>query len=195
MKIFPHPVVILDVETTGFSETDDVIEIGAVCLDEYGRVRTEFGSLIQNQKPITAKEQRALDKNNITESQLNDAPTLPVVSEAFISWWNGIPKEKGCLALAFNLKFDRMQMNSIGINLPWGECLMLMTKQVMTHHNHILLNKNGQKKGQASLKDACEFLGLTYPENAHRALEDARVTALVAQRIVPMWHAMNNPPI
>ena len=42
MKYFTTPIVIVDVETTGFGATSEVIEIGAVCLDEYGRVRSNL---------------------------------------------------------------------------------------------------------------------------------------------------------
>ena len=38
MKYLTHPIVVIDVETTGFSYTDEVIEIGAVFVDEFGRI-------------------------------------------------------------------------------------------------------------------------------------------------------------
>ena len=46
-QIFYDPVVILDTETTGRSNSAEVIEIGAVCVDEFGRMRSKFSSLIQ----------------------------------------------------------------------------------------------------------------------------------------------------
>ena len=39
MKIFKEPIVIVDTETTGFHREAEVIEIGAVCIDEWGRER------------------------------------------------------------------------------------------------------------------------------------------------------------
>ena len=50
---------------------------------------------------------------------------------------------------------------------------------------------NGQAKAP-SLKDACHFFGVEYPENAHRALEDARVSALIATKSFPMWREISS---
>ena len=74
-------------------------------------------------------------------------------------------------------------LENAGIHLPFGKCLMDMTKDLMKHQGTVLLNKNGQRKAKPSLEDACNFFGLEYTENAHRALEDARMTALVALKV------------
>lgn len=187
MKYFSSPIVIVDVETTGFGPTSEVIEIGAVCIDEYGRVRTEFGALIQNENDLDGKAHQALKINNITEEQLMAAASKDEVRQRFARWWNALPKTNGITAVAFNQRFDSRRLNEIGINLPWGKCLMDMTKQVMIQQGQTPMTANGRRKGQVSLKEACEFLGLQYPENAHRALEDCRITAQVACKIAGFW--------
>jgi len=188
MKYFTHPIVIVDVETTGFGPTSEVIEIGAVCLDEYGRIRTEFGALIQNKNTLDGAAYKAMRINKISKEQLDRADSLEQVRERFISWWNAIPQENGIKAVAFNQSFDSRRLNEIGIQLPWGECLMKMTKYIMTQQGKQPLNKNGHRKSSVSLKEACGFFGLEYPENAHRALEDCRATALVACKAIQFWH-------
>lgn len=189
MKYFKHPIVIVDVETTGFGPTSEVIEIGAVCLDEYGRIRTEFGALIQNTNPLDGAAYKAMRINNITKEQLDHADSLENVRDRFISWWNAIPQDHNheIKAVAFNQAFDSRRLTEIGIQLPWGECLMKMTKYIMTQQGQPPLNKNGQRKSTVSLKEACGFFGLEYPENAHRALEDCRATALVACKAIQSW--------
>ena len=192
MKYFSTPIVIVDVETTGFGPSSEVIEIGAVCLDEYGRVRSEFGALIQNQNELDHKAHNALSINNITETQLNNAASQSTIRAKFVDWWNAIPKETGITAVAFNQRFDSRRLNEIGIHLPWGKCLMEMTKQVMVKHGQTPMTNSGRRKGQVSLKEACSFLGLEYPENAHRALEDCRITAQVACKISGFWGTERN---
>ena len=192
MKYFTTPIVIVDVETTGFGETSEVIEIGAVCLDEYGRIRTEFGAIIQNKNALDDNAHRAMAINNITEEQLNNAASMEKVRSKFVDWWNALPKTQGITAVAFNQRFDSRRLNEIGINLPWGKCLMEMTKQVMINRGQTPVTSSGRRKGQVSLKEACEFLGLEYPENAHRALEDCRITAQVACKISGFWGTAGN---
>lgn len=189
MKIFTHPVVVVDVETTGFSSDDDVIEIGAVCLDEYGRTRSEFGTLIRNKRRIGYRQRLALDVNNISEQKLALAHPMEVIRPKFIEWWQQLPHQEHIKALAFNASFDRrMLTESAGIHLPWGKCLMEMTKEVMAHNGYMLLKENGKKKPKPSLQDACHYFGLEYPENAHRALEDARITSELAIKLAQAFH-------
>ncbi len=183
MKFLSHPIVIIDVETTGFSMTDEVIEIGAVCLDEYGRIRTEFDGLIRNEHPIKFSGKIALSVNQISEQQLSEADSLENIRSAFITWWQALPNQESLKAVAFNTRFDKRMLENAGIHLPFGKCLMDMTKELMTTQGYILRNKNGHKKSKPSLEDACTFFGLEYTENAHRALEDARMTASVAIKV------------
>lgn len=187
MKYFATPIVIVDVETTGFGSTSEVIEIGAVCLDEYGRVRSEFGALIQNENELDDNAHKALAINNITEDQLNCAASKETIRAKFVDWWNALPKGMGITAVAFNQRFDSRRLNEIGIHLPWGKCLMEMTKQVMIKHGQTPMTSAGRRKSQVSLREACNFLGLEYPENAHRALEDCRITAQVACKVSGFW--------
>ena len=183
MKYLTHPIVVIDVETTGFSYTDEVIEIGAVFVDEFGRIRSEFDGLIRNEHPIKFSGKIALSVNQISEEQLAEADSLENIRLEFINWWQALPNQESLKAIAFNTRFDKRMLENSGIHLPFGKCLMDMTKDLMKHQGTILLNKNGQRKAKPSLEDACDFFGLEYTENAHRALEDARMTALVAIKV------------
>ena len=59
---------------------------------------------------------------------------MDTIRAKFVDWWNALPKEEGITAVAFNQRFDSRRLNEVGIDLPWGKCLMEMTKQVMIKH-------------------------------------------------------------
>jgi DNA polymerase III epsilon subunit-like protein len=178
-QIFYDPIVVLDTETTGRSNAAEVIEIGGVCLDEYGRVRSTFSSLI---KPtvINAKAREALAINKIPEEDLNKAPSPNIVKEMFWSWYNEIPIQNDRpLCLAYNVSFDKRMMDNFGIKLPWGRCLSNITHMIAKDAGAVFLNKVNVPK-VPNLEEACSFFELIYPEDAHRALADAEVTAQIA---------------
>ena len=64
--------------------------------DEYGRIRSEFGALIQNENELDGYAHKAMAINNITEEQLNNAASkADTVRAKFVDWWNALPKEQG----------------------------------------------------------------------------------------------------
>ena len=114
MKLFLDPIVVLDTETTGLHQTAEVIEIGAVCLDEWGRIRSRFSALIQPKK-LDRKAMAALAINHIPLSELKSAPRAEEVSKRFSKWLAAIPTQDGpVLCTAFNAAFDRRMLNRLG---------------------------------------------------------------------------------
>jgi len=158
--------IIVDVETTGFDKQARIIEIGAVALDEAGRERGLFGSLVQPPLPLGEHAQHALDITGIREDELRFAPRP---AQVWISWlhWMSLYKPVKQV-LAFNAQFDRRMLErSIPetSQLPWGECLM---KQART----------AGMKGK--LLDMFDSLGQPLPGvSGHRAVFDARLAAAV----------------
>lgn len=191
MKLFTEPLIVLDTETTGFHQEAEVIELGAVCIDEWGRQRSSFSALIAPSSEEIFQDWRvkkALSVSNIEINELLEAPHLEAVRISFQNWLEKIPSQrKTCLA--FNVKFDKKRLEEAGFHLSWGKCILEMSKEVMNAKGHIVVDKNGNKK-QPSLKDACQFFGVTYPENAHRALEDAIATAQIACKAFPLWRQL-----
>lgn len=191
MKLFSEPLIVLDTETTGFHQEAEVIELGAVCIDEWGRHRSTFSALIAPSSEDIFKDwkvKKALSVSNIAIDQLLAAPSLDEVRNSFQDWINQCPSEKK-LCLAFNVKFDKRRLEHAGIHLNWGKCVLEMSREIMKAKNHAVLDKNGRRKAP-SLKDSCEFFGVPYPENAHRALEDALVTAHIACKAFPLWRQL-----
>ena len=189
MKLFKEPVVILDTETTGFHRQAELVELGAVCLDEWGRERSSFSALIKPKVLDDWRVRKALQVSKISPKSLLEADDLDTIRPLFLDWIESIPGSNPPKCIAFNTKFDKRILDSSGIHVSWGYCLLQMTKEFMAAKNYVVRGKNGQPKSP-SLKDACIFLGIEYPQNAHRALEDARVTSLVATKIFPMWRTL-----
>lgn len=188
MKLFAEPLIVLDTETTGVHKEAEVIELGAVCLDEWGRLRSSFSALIAPSSPDIFQDWRvkkALSVSNIEIDDLLQAPSLEEVRTAFQAWIDKVPAQKKT-CLAFNAKFDKKRLEEAGLHLNWGKCILEMSKEIMNDKGHVVVDKNGRKK-QPSLKDSCAFFGVVYPENAHRALEDAIATAQVACKAFPLW--------
>ena len=84
-KIFLDPIVIVDTETTGFTQQSEVIEIGAVCIDEWGRPRTHFSSLLRPTN-LDHRAERALQINKIDKVSLLNAPNPAKVANSFCNW-------------------------------------------------------------------------------------------------------------
>lgn len=191
MKLFAEPLIVLDTETTGFHKEAEVIELGAVCMDEWGRQRSSFSALISPSSEEVFQDWRvkkALSVSNIEIDELLRAPSVEEVRLSFQNWLQEIPSQrKTCLA--FNVAFDKRRLEHAGFHLNWGKCILEMSKELMDSRGHAVLDKNGNKK-QPSLKDSCEFFGVNYPKNAHRALEDAIATSQIACKAFPLWRQL-----
>lgn len=176
LPLFPEPIIVLDTETTGLGRNAELIEIGAVCLDEYGREATYFSSLIQpvNMGPSI---NRALEITKINREMLRKAPTWEHIYPHFIRWVNDIPTHSAHpKALAFNAPFDKRILEGQGVFLNWGQCVKQYSYRRMKQQNAAPRNKNGHLK-QPKLSEACAYFGVPLPKNAHRALDDTRATA------------------
>ena len=178
-KLFSDPFVVLDTETTGVYNDSDLIELAAVCVDERGRIRSRFSTLINPPKPVDPKL-KALQVNNISLQDLKGAPSWEIVAPHFEGWLRAIPTTQGeVICTAFNSAFDRRMLDNHHFSLRWGKCIRSMSNECMKAQNQQPKDKDGKNRAP-SLQEACAFFDIPYPENAHRALADAEVTAQVA---------------
>ncbi|MEQ9411566.1 MAG: exonuclease domain-containing protein [Fuerstiella sp.] len=142
---------VIDVETTGFSNKDRVLEIAIVVLDEQFNVVNEFDSLVDPMRDVG----RA-DIHGITPSMLANAPAFEDVASTVASIVHGR------VIVAHNLPFDsRMVRNEYArlgaeFNAGAGICTLQHTRM--------------------KLSLACETFGVSLDQH-HRALADARATA------------------
>ena len=178
-QFFSSPFVVLDTETTGLYNHDQLVELGAVCIDEWGQVRSKFSTLIKPSRPVDPNC-KALRVNKISMEELDKAPSWETVHVYFDAWLRQIPTKDGeVVCTAFNSSFDKRMLENHNFSLNWGLCVRTATNRCMKKSNQQPKNKNGRNRAP-SLQEACSFFQLPYPENAHRALADAEVTAQVA---------------
>lgn len=154
-------LVALDLETTGLDiETDAIIEIGAVRFSN-GEVTAEFTQLINPGFVIPAETTHI---TGIHQEDLRRAPLLTDVLPTITDFVGDAP------VIAHNVGFDIGFMRRFGTlkaNIPLDtfELASIMMPRVPRY----------------SLSGLTEILGIDL-ENAHRALDDARATALL------YWH-------
>ena len=154
MNTKPHPVVV-DVETTGFSANDRIVEIAVVTLDsETWEIRDEYDTLINPQRDVGPT-----GVHGITASMVGPAPVFADVLAPVTRLL------RGAVLVAHNLPFHTQMMGyefegRVPIDFGKGLCTYRATG--------------------ASLTRACMDYGIRRT-SAHRALADARATAELAR--------------
>lgn len=167
MKIFgAHRCIVVDVETTGLSPGygDRVIEVGAVALEGDGIV-SEFSSLIRVEKNIPRHVSRI---HGITNDMLIGQPLPDAVYPALRDFIGD------ALLVAHNARFDlaflRHEFGRLGLGLAnQSACtLELARRRLPELPDHRLETVYWHLFGDLPEAVRC-----------HRALDDARLTALV----------------
>jgi DNA polymerase III epsilon subunit family exonuclease len=181
-----QPLVVLDVETTGFSsDYDRVVEVAAVRV-ERGRIIDSWSALVDPGRPIPRNAQKA---HGITDLDVYMKPKFLHVVSKLVSF------TRNALPVAYSAEFDKRmlgaEMDRCSIALtasthpmfdprwPWIDPLIWVRDM-----DGGAVNRSGNK-----LADACARRGITIT-NAHRALDDAEATAqlilMMARQIGPM---------
>lgn len=158
---------VIDLETTGFSSVDRVLEIGVVLADGAGQIERRWGTLIQPERDIPNSF-----VHGITASDLVEAPCFAGIALELAELLDGRT------VVAHNAGFDtRMLMNEfrrLGVVLAdapeWSLCTMRWSSRA--------LPGRPQK-----LKDCLDVLGISN-EQAHSALGDATATAQLLAKLL-----------
>lgn len=151
--------VVVDVETTGFGKNDRVIEIGVVTLDHQFEIVDEYETLIDPERDLGPTH-----VHGITPRMISMAPSFCEVAPAIAR------RIDSRVVVAHNLSFDQRMIGQEYSRLEAmldpgvGICTLKLTKQ--------------------RLPAACRMLGLEPPQH-HRALADARASALILKAIFP----------
>jgi len=171
-------ILLVDIETTGFShESDTILEIGIVSLDlETGETVTLFDSPVL-EPHFCEKHKNAwiFSNSDLTLADIASAPTLeevfPIVQEIFDTY-EGIT--------AYNRSFDFGFLESRCFELPRAlPCPMLLSTDVIK-----LPKKNGAGYKLPKAQEAWDFY---FPETPyvekHRGADDARIEALIVHEM------------
>jgi DNA polymerase III epsilon subunit family exonuclease len=165
-------IVVVDIETTGFSSANDsIVELACVTI-ESGAVTDTWSSLVQAGRPIPPEATRI---HGITDAMLASAPSAPEVAKPF--------RERcGDATLAIhNSAFD----------LPFLETL-LRRHGAAPLYNPVIdtlgLARGLFGQGGNSLGELTRRLEIRHA-SAHRALGDAQATAGLLLVLAPRWEA------
>lgn len=153
---------VVDLETTGGSASHDrIVEIGIVWF-ENGSVTKEYRQLINPERHIPWNVSQI---HGITDAMVENQPTFPEVAEEIFD----LTADR--IFVAHNVQFDYGFLKE-----SFKRCGMdFERRRICTVRFSKKLNP-GQRKH--SLKTLCQVYGIEN-ERAHRALEDAKATALV----------------
>ncbi len=163
--------MIFDVETTGFNPQHGarIIEIGAVLIEK-GSMISEFKSLINCGKAISKEAQKV---NGITNEMLSGKPTPEEIFPDFLKFIS-----KSTLVAhnaVFDIGFLRYELSRLGLGLING---YLCTLKMSRKRFPMLPNHKLHTVAKHVLGDLPENLHL------HRALDDARLTAMIWMEMV-----------
>ena len=151
-------LVVIDTETTGFGQTDRIVEIAAITLDPVTwEPMDEYDTLVNPERDIGARH-----IHGITASMVDTAPTFSEIIAALAR------RLHGATLVAHNIPFDARMLGyefdrlSVDFDAGSGLCTYKAT---------------GSK-----LLTACKRYGIPL-DIQHRALADARATAALAREI------------
>lgn len=171
--------IVLDIEFNGRKFASDlpmeVIEIGAVRLDDQLQVKDEFSSLI---KPVYFSKLNSFikKKTGIPQEALDRAPRFPEVIRDFLEW---LGPSDSCLLLTWGGEdLKRIVMDT--------RMHKLDDTYWMTIDYYDLLKGYLRHKGlknDVSVEAALQELGIAADGSAHRALDDAKMTAAIFRSI------------
>lgn len=165
------PFAVVDVETTGLSGSRDrIIEIAVVRCAPDGSVLDEWSSLVD-----PGRDPGATHIHGISAADLVGAPTFDQIADELAH------RLRDSMITAHNLAFDSSflfhEFDRTDVEQPAGPALCTLELA-----RHVLVDQKSH-----SLANCAATLGIAHPD-AHRALADTRVTAMVLAAMLARLH-------
>ena len=162
------PLVVLDVETTGFYPSKcEILEVSAIKFDSGMVPVSAFTTLCKPHKPIP-EEASAI--NHITEDIVADAPAFNQIASALSDFLIG------CHIAGHNLDFDLRFIYAHGVQLPENARFYdTLDLAHLTIPNSSVFNYK--------LDTVCQYYGI-WRNNAHRSMSDCYATAKLFTHLV-----------
>ncbi len=166
---FDENFVVFDIETTGFSpENNRIIEIGAVKV-EGGKITDAFSEFVN---PGVHIPPRITELTSITDQMVKDAKGIEEVLPAFLDF------SKDCILVAHNAKFD--------MGFIYENCERLGLKCTDTYGDTMLMSRYlFPKQAKHDLDTLVKNMNVTLSHH-HRAVDDAKATADIFVKFIPM---------
>lgn len=162
------PLVVLDVETTGFAPSKcEILEVSAIKFDTGMVPVCAFTTLCKPHKPIPDD---ASAVNHITEDMVADAPAFNQIAPALTDFL------RGCHIAGHNLDFDLRFIYAHGTQLP--ENVRFYDTLDLAH-----LTIPQSSVYNYKLDTVCRYYGI-WRDDAHRSLSDCYATSKIFSRLV-----------
>lgn len=184
--MFPAPkimkYIILDLEATCWQKKEgrknEIIEIGAVCIDEQKNTLGEFARFVRPQEnPILSDFCREL--TSITQADVDAAKPFPEVLLDFQKWINGFGDDYFLCSWGF---YDRNQLTQDcqlhGLPTAW------LANHISIKHQYAGLKKPFKLMG---MKGALRNENIELEGTHHRGIDDARNIAKIFISCFGQW--------
>jgi DNA polymerase-3 subunit epsilon len=179
------PYLIFDLEMTG-SESDyhDIIQIGAVLVDDHWNKVSEFESLVYPDNSETFSKYSE-EIHGISLYELEDAPSAYDVFEDFESWMRKNLRRNQNENMFDVILCGQSVINDINflkfkyseLNLPWPFSSKLIDLLTISFIFYKIFDQNGIDRPKSmSLKSVSKMFKIEREGNNHNALEDAKIT-------------------
>lgn len=162
-------IIVFDVETTGLDYMNDqIIEFGALVLNNQLEPVREISTLVRSEEPLPEKIKEI---TNITDEMLKDGIEEETLAELLKDVFTD-----NSLVVAYNLQFDISFLKALfqRFLIPYVDNDVLDC-MIMYKHKHPV--------GRHNLKTALTKYNSPY-ENSHRALDDVKGTAYIMKEMV-----------
>lgn len=175
--------IIYDLEATCWDQAafknrpQEIIEIGAVSLNNFGEVQDTFSSLI---KPTLFPDLSIFcqELTHISTQEINKAPNFPVVLDRFLDWVNIDEDFILCSWGYFDKKMFVQDCALHNISSEWTNQHINLKRQYLDFK---------KLKRPIGLKHALEIDGYEFEGNQHRALPDAQNLAILFTHHIDKW--------
>ncbi len=148
---------VVDVETTGFSNNDRIIEVAVVTMDASFRIIDEWETLVNPRRGVGPTH-----VHGITSGMVANAPTFEQASASLAQ------RLDGAVLVAHNLPFDRRMLVN---EFSWIRASFDPGSGFCTY-----------RATRKKLVDACDYYSIPLKKH-HRALGDARAAAEILSRV------------
>ena len=179
------PYLIVDLEMTGTeSDFHDIIEIGAILVDNNWNKISEYESLVYPDNPETFSRYSE-EIHGISLFDLEDAPSAYDVLEDFEKWIKKSLKLKDneqlynvvlCGQSVINdINFLKFKYRELNLNWPFSNKMIDLMSISFAMYRVLDNNKIARPKSM-SLKSVADMFQFSREENTHSAIEDAELT-------------------
>lgn len=160
----------------------EIIEIGAVALDQEGSFLGEFNLLV---RPIIHPNLTDFCKEllpHIQQVKLLQAQTFDQTLPIFAQWMSQFKSSIFCSWGAYDKVQLQMDCDRHKVNFPFSDEHINLKKEFATYRK--LQGHKGKAKKQVGLKKAIELAGIDWHGQHHSALDDAHNAANIFRLIM-----------